>query len=245
MKTRISKRALSLAALALMAYLPALQLGIDQRRRLETDGKEASRISAVALSGWAYAQRHDGTWPNMHSTKPFEYAPDTQPESYALGGNVEGPVDDSLRGYVLGNLNQERIRRLEPVLSPDDYFYLGYAVDSEDQGIALIDALKHAPARGQDIATAAGKGTAGSSKFYHLRNDLPEELARENVATDSNPTGPARFPVIIQKPKGDHVWVVFLDFHVERLPYPGPFPTSERLISALNAARKGAATGDR
>ncbi|NUM55465.1 MAG: hypothetical protein HUU46_17595 [Candidatus Hydrogenedentes bacterium] len=218
-----------------MAYLAALQLGIDQRRHLEADAKDASRISVVALSGWAYAQRHGGAWPEMHSTKLFAYAPDTQPESFALGGKAEGPVDDSLKGYVLGNLNQERIRRLEPVLSPDDYFYLGYAVDSEDQGIALIDTLEHEPDRSQDIAAAAGKGTAGSSNFYRLRNDLPAELARDNVVAES--TGPSRFPVVIQKPKGGYVWVVFLDFHVERILYPGPFPASERFINALIAAR--------
>ena len=236
MKRCISKRTLPLLALALMAYLAALQLGINQRRRLETDAKEAGRISAVALSGWAYAQRHDGAWPEMHPTKPFAYAPDTQPESFALGGNAEGKVDDSLKGYVLGNFSQDRMRRLEPVLSPDEYFYLCYAVDSENQGIALIDALKRTPARDYDIAVAAGQGTAGSTTFYRLCNDLSEKLARTNAAI--NATGPSRFPLIIQNPKGDHVWVVFLDFHIERLPYPGPFPASERFISALNAARK-------
>lgn len=236
MNTGISKRTLLLLLLASIAYLAALQFGTEQRRKLEAEAKDASRVSAVALSGWAYAQRHDGLWPDMHPTKLFAYAQDTRPESYALGGKAEGPVDESLKGYVLGNLNQDRMRRLEPVLSPDEYFYLGYAVDSDEQGIALIDNLKREPVRGQDIATETGKGTAGSSKFYRLRNDLPELLARDNVAAKS--TGPSRFPVIIQKPKGDHLWVVFLDFRAERLPYPGSFPASERFINALIAASK-------
>lgn len=236
MNTGISKRTLLLLVLASIAYLAALQFGTVQRRALEAEAKDASRISAVALTGWSYAQRHDGVWPDMHPTSLFAYAPDTQPESFSLGGKAEGPVDESLKGYVLGNLNQDRMRRLEPVLSPDDYFYLGYAVDSEDQGIALIQTLQKESARGQDTAAPTGKGTSGTTKFYRLRNDLPEELARDNVA--AKPTGPSRFPVIIQKPKGDHVWVVFLDFHAERLPYPGSFPASERFINALNAARK-------
>ena len=235
MRTALSTRAVLLGALAVAVYLAALQFGTEQRRQLETDAKEASRVSAVALSGWAFAQRHDGAWPDMHPAKLFAYAPDTQPESFALAGNAEGPVDDSLRGYVLGYFSRDRMRRLEPVLSPDEYFYLAYAVDSDDQGIALIETLKHTSARSQDIVSAAGEGTAGASKFYRLRNGLPEELARDNVAPGT--TGPSRFPVIIQKPKGDHVWVVFLDFHVERLPYPGPFPASARFINALNAAR--------
>lgn len=238
MKTVVSKRALPLITLALIAYLAALQLGIEQRRHLETDSKEAGRISAVGLSGWAYAQRHDGTWPELHPSTLFAYGPDTQPESFALAGNAEGPVDDALKGYVLGNLNRERMRRLEPVLSPAEYFYVGYAVDSEDQGIALIDALKRRPARSQDIVAPAGEGTAGSSTFYRLRNDLPDVLAHENTATGSTATALSSFPVIIQNPKGDHVWVLFLDFHIERLPYPGPFPASERFINALNAARE-------
>lgn len=236
MKNGFSKRSLPFVVIGLFAYLAALQFGIVQRRHLEADARDASRIGAVALSGWAYAQRHDGAWPSMDPSTPFAYAPDTEPASYALGGNAEGPVNDLLKGYVLGNLNREHMRRLEPVLSSDEYFYLGYAVDSEDQGLALIDALKHAPPRGLDIAVAVGKGTAGSSTFYRLHNNVPEVLARENIVTGA--TGPSRFPVIIQKPKGDHVWVIFLDFHIERLPYPGAFPASERFIDALNATRE-------
>lgn len=237
MKTQLSKRALPLVALAVIAYLTALQLGIEQRRQLEADAKEANRVSAVALSGWAYAQRHDGAWPDMHPATLFAYAPNTEPASYALGDKAEGPVDDRLRGYVLGNLNHEHMRRLEPVLSPGEYFYLGYAVDTEEQGIALIDALlKGAPTWGQDIEAPAGEGTTGSSRFCRLRNGLAEELAREEAA--GHGTENSRFPVIIQKPKGGHVWVVFLDFHAERLPYPGPFPANERFIEALTAARE-------
>lgn len=237
MKTRTSRSVFAiLVVIAVGAYLAALQLGIEHRRRLDHESREASRISAVALSGWAYAQRHDGAWPDLHPSIPFAYAPDTQPASYELGGSAEGPVDDSLRGYVLGNLNRDHLRRLEPVLSSDEYFYLGYAVDSEDRGVALIDALKQSTARGGNIAAAAGEGTSGSSTFFRLNNDLTEVLARENTSTDA--TGLSRFPVIVQKPKGDHVWVIFLDFHAERLPYPGPFPASERFINALIAARQ-------
>ncbi len=236
MKNGFSKRRLPFVVIGLIAYLAALQFGTVHRRHLEADAKEASRIGAVALSGWAYAQRHDGAWPSMDPATPFAYAPDTEPASYALGGNAEGPVNDLLKGYVLGNLNREHMRRLEPVLSSDEFFYLGYAVDSEDQGLALIEALQAAPAHGKNLKATAGEGSAGSSTFYRLHNDLLEVLSGEDVA--GQVADLSRFPVIIQNPRGDHMWVMFLDFHAERLPYPGPFPATERFITALNATRE-------
>ncbi|MBX7259790.1 MAG: hypothetical protein K1Y02_25775, partial [Candidatus Hydrogenedentes bacterium] len=146
MKAGAYKGTLALAAVILLpVYLFTLQTGIEKRRVLEAASKDAGRISTVALSGWAYAQRHDGLWPELHPTISFAYAPDTRPQSFALAGSAEGPVDDALRGYVLGNLNKDRVMRLEPALTEEAFFYLGYAVDSEAQGIALIDALKQTP----------------------------------------------------------------------------------------------------
>jgi hypothetical protein len=162
---------------------------------------------------------------------------ETEPESYALGGPTDGPRDDSVRAFLFGHLNQHSAMTLKPLMPKEDYFYLGYAIASEEEGLALVDAVRHAVSLYHDIPITPGKGTLGSTKLYRLRNNLADDLARDGVTKQVDPQLLARVPVVIERPKGSHAWVVFLDFHIERLPYPGPFPMSKRFIKALESTR--------
>ncbi len=236
MNGRISPRTAALVVVALAAYLGILQIGFMQHRTAERIVGEAGPVSGEALRGWAYAQTHDGVWPPLDTTRhAFSYPPGTRPESYTFGGPAEGPVDDSMRAYLFGHLNRDRAMRLKPVLSSDDYFYLGYAVTSDEGGLALAEAVRNGLASDEDFSVGPGQGTLASSKLYRLRNDLADHMIHDGAVTDPEKVVLAHIPVVIQRPKGSYAWVVFLDFHIECLPYPGVFPASERFIKAMES----------
>lgn len=115
------------------------------------------------------------------------------------------------------------------------YVYLGYCLENEAQGLAFIEAYREriskGAAFGTDIEVMPGTGNCGTDRLYRLRE--PGRLAEHAPCVADHPD---RIPVVLEWP-GHHRKpggrVVFLDGHSEYLPYPGPFPMTERFIGAL------------
>ncbi len=115
------------------------------------------------------------------------------------------------------------------------YVYLGYCLENDAQGLAFVEAYRERTSKGAafgtDIEMAPGTGNCGRDRLYRLRE--PAQLAEHAPCIADHPD---RIPVVVewpghhQKPGGR---VVYLDGHSEFLPYPGPFPMTERFIGAL------------
>ncbi len=234
--TKTRRRYLGWIALAFVAYLVVLHVGTEKGRESERRAEAGNRLVNVGIQGQAYALDHDGLWPELDSANPrFVYALGSVPVGYAIAEPYQGGLPHPIEALLFGHLTRHRALTLMPESGPAEYFYLGYAVATEAEGLALVDAVrKGAPPNG-DIPVASGEGTLGSSFLYQLRQDLHEHLAEAGVAEDASRETLARFPVIIERPVEGHAWVFFLDGHSEYLPYPGGFPVTARFIQALDA----------
>jgi prepilin-type processing-associated H-X9-DG protein len=112
------------------------------------------------------------------------------------------------------------------------FWYLGYALKDEAQGLAFVEAYRQGAAKGEGFDEDLKDGTG------HTIHRLREGVARFFI-TDINVPGPGpnEIPVIIERP-GNHeggASILFMDGHVEFLPYPGLWPMTERFIQGLQS----------
>ncbi len=126
------------------------------------------------------------------------------------------------------------------------FAYIGHAITTDKEGLALLDAYRKAIRQGeslnQDLPAPPGLGSAGSDTFYRLRKDI-EETISQPVVDDTNtiPTENALglqsiIPVMMErrmnhKPDGGHV--LYLDGHVAFTKLGDKFPYSETFYNAL------------
>lgn len=129
---------------------------------------------------------------------------------------------------------KERALR-EPLSVVDDrsYWYLGYLLPDEDTGLVFLEAFKGAVKAGQQLEDDIEIGGFGT--VYRLRDGV-----ERTAVTDINNSGAARemrarIPIMIERPglQDGGSNVLFLDGHVEFVPYPGRFPMTEDFIAAL------------
>ena len=133
-------------------------------------------------------------------------------------------------------------RMAEPDTLVDDesYFYLGYAVESDDDVAALCRVYKDSMAQGKpldgDLKVPDALKTTTGSVLYRLR----EGVERFIITDTNNPAAAAivqsQIPVLIERPE-NHVPsggnVLFLDGHVEFIRYPSQWPMTVQTINVL------------
>ena len=123
-------------------------------------------------------------------------------------------------------------------VTDQSYFYLGWVVTTEEEGLALLDAYESLDLdqRGEDIEVAESKGTVGGNKIFRLREGIERFLI-----TDINQPIPPRelsskVPIMWDRP-GQHEAgggnVLYIDGRVEFVKYPGKFPMTEKFIKRL------------
>lgn len=137
-------------------------------------------------------------------------------------------VPPELQAYAGGNPAAE-----------DHCWFLPYAVLGEDQGVAMLEALRQELAQGhgfpERLNVAEGQGALGATQLF--RNE--PGIARFYITDTNNPealaAAEARIPLIITQPKpGDaNAEVVYLDGHEAIVPL-GQFPLSKAFIDALS-----------
>ena len=219
---------LSIAA----AYLLLLHVGEDRQHEAEKHARQGHLAASYAQIGKAYALYHEGLWPPLDTRgRLFAYAPGTVPQGFAIGQELE--KESAPQAILFGKLGRHAALTLAPLADFDQYFYLGFAVTTETEGLALAAALRSGVSVDDNIKVSQGAGTLGSSTLYRLHDDIIKILVLDEVLAREDPTLPRRIPVLVERPWDGHAWVVYLDMHVERLPYPGTFPLTEAFVEAL------------
>ena len=93
----------------------------------------------------------------------------------------------------------------------------------------------------EDFPVGDANGSAGTPNLLRVRIGVERLLAKEPLDRDETDALLARIPVLIEWPTHHDVPggnVLFLDGHVEFIPYPGPFPMTERFIATLRDMNK-------
>lgn len=137
------------------------------------------------------------------------------------------------------------VRDLAVLLDDHSYFYLSHAVLNDQEMAAFADAYRKAvvldpKALNEDFFVPVGSGNNGGDRLLRLRGRMERLLAgRRGSSTDkSGEQVLSRVPVLIErlgnhKDPGGHV--LYLDGHVEFVPYPGPFPMTKETVALLES----------
>lgn len=117
------------------------------------------------------------------------------------------------------------------------FFYLGYAVTNDKEGMALVNALKGLTQEGKepsgDLKVAKGEGNAGGDTIYGLREGIGRFFIRDINNPAATAVSDAQIPVMIERPVDGGGQVLFMDGHVQYVKYPGQFPMTPDFIQGL------------
>jgi prepilin-type processing-associated H-X9-DG protein len=219
----------AMAGIGAAVLLPSLARSREAARRASC----ANNLKQMGLVFKIFANEHrEGKFPVINDRR----------------GNL-APEGDGIYPEFLADL---RILRCpsdpdaEPIEAPytaddvDDrsYFYLGWVVTTEEEGLALLDAYESLDMaqRDEDLAVPEGKGNRGGNTIFRLR----EGIERFFITDVSNPEAAAvlqsSIPIMWDRlgqhqPDGGNV--LYMDGHVEFIRYPGKFPMTEKFMERL------------
>ena len=122
-----------------------------------------------------------------------------------------------------------------PVISDRSYFYLGYALPDEKTALAFLSnylEMSSDTLSEHDVSVQID----GQTRTIHALREGDERF----FATDENMPKPAslipgRIPIVVERPEnhGDGGHVLYMDGHVEFIPYPGKYPMTKAVIEKL------------
>jgi len=123
-------------------------------------------------------------------------------------------------------------------VTDEGYFYLGWVVTTEREGLAVLDAYGSLDMseRDGDLRVRKGQGNAGGNWVYRVR----EGIERFYITDINDPAASAkvqdRLPVMWERPEnhsmaGGHV--LYMSGRVEFVEYPGKFPMTATFINRL------------
>jgi len=200
----------------------------------------ANNLKQMGLVFKMFANEHNGRWPTIddrHGDLIVEDK-DVFPE-YLTDLNILRCPGNEAHAYIKKPTAED--------VTDKSYYYLGWAVATEDEGLALLDAYErlYLSQHDEDIEVEEGKGWAGRTTLYRLR----EGVERFLITDINNPRAMAeiqsRIPVMWERP-GHHEWdggnVLFMDGHVVYYKYCQQFPFTSKFLQRLEqiSARKGA-----
>ena len=137
------------------------------------------------------------------------------------------------------------VRDRDLLLDDHSYFYLSHVVLNDREMAAFAEAYRKAVVLSPkdlnaDFFVPVGRGNNGGDRLLRLRGKMGRLLASPgSYSTDKNGEQVlSRVPVLIErlgnhKDPGGHV--LYLDGHVEFVPYPGPFPMTKETVALLES----------
>lgn len=233
-------------ALACMCALLAVRVGWGASRDAVDRMNRGNLARSVYLMAWLYAEEHDHVLPEMDTRAgTLAYSTDDMHPAYAIDQKLAGPLKDPKAPLLVGDLDGYKAYTMRPMANPADYYYLGYALSDEAAVTAFVDACRQRLASGQrfdsDLPASPGRGSFGGDTFVRLRNDLAQTLKDKGVSAEEAARQISRIPALIEKPKNGPKpggWVIYLDRRAEYLPYPGPYPMTEKVLKGLESLKR-------
>jgi prepilin-type processing-associated H-X9-DG protein len=222
---------LATIAVARMASLVSeADVGVALSRDAAQRASCANNLKQMGIIFKMYANEHKGKFPVIDDRKGNLAAEGEEifPE-YLTDQNI-------LRCPGSPEYESERGPWTADDITDESYFYLGWAIMTEEEGLALLDAYESLDLarRDEDLHVGEGKGNVGGDVIYRLR----EGIERFFITDINQPTGPAaqsRIPVMWER-LGHHEHeggnVLYMDGHVEFLKL-GTFPMTEQFMRRL------------
>lgn len=214
---------------------------------IRDSSESADNLKMLGIACYVYMYNHpDELWPPLAS-EPGRL-------SMAAGSIHPAYVSDTSVFISPANPQRDQLEALaatSPIAVIDDhsYWYLGYALPNEAIGLAFIKAYRDQVALGKsfDSALPLPSPMSWTTEEFDFESTVISRLGRGFVVGHDyrrKPGGPidgatiaSGIPVMIERPGffKTHSNVMFLDGHVEFMPYPGEFPMTRAFISGLES----------
>ena len=176
-----------------------------------------------------------GAWPPLSSTEGrFMFDVDTMYPEY---------LQDKALLLCPSLYDRHARREMPPEQAIDDhsYYYLGYMLTTEDEGLAFLECYPKFIAEGadfsHDLPAPPGRGSFGGDVFLHFRNELCEDetLPLEKVPVlFEGAVVEGEFPVFHHRePGGNVIYLNRTGRSVDFVPYPGKFPMTPEFLEAI------------
>ncbi len=190
---------------------------------------DANILKQLGLAFKAYSNESRGEkWP-PRGTGPDAFCPEMKALAPYLGD------DPALLDYLSGK-------------SGPEICYLGHMLMTESMGLDLLDTYANqGPSKTRDIDVHLDH-----TRIHKEQSQLPAYRLRAGIerfliTEIGNPAGSAmaqaeiptlwEMPQDTGRPDRDGGWVLFMDGHVEWIPFPGRFPMTEEFIKRLREMR--------
>ena len=193
----------------------------------------ANNLKQIGLDIRMFATEHAGSWPALDSRPGHLMF--VKEEIYVEPAILVCPADRKSVADVKGL--EPLPRNIASFLEASGYWYLGYALPTEEDGLAFAETyqtlMKSGTGlpKGTDIVTAQGKSLPAlkdgvEGRYIQNTND-PAAIARAQ----------ATIPVIVERPQAHDggANVLYMDGHVEFVRYPGTYPMTARFINAIES----------
>lgn len=140
-------------------------------------------------------------------------------------------------------LQEAAVSSPESLLDDDCYFYLGYALQSDDDMETFAELYRKTIEEGgdfeRDLHVSESSLQSRSKKLYRLRDGVDRKFTGD---TGVPAPGPEDIPLMIER-LGNHIPgganVLYMDGRVQFIRYPGKWPMTERTIGILQALDGG------
>ena len=160
-------------------------------------------------------------------------------------GQFTPELDELYPTYIGDGVLLKRLQGKDTVR----WAYIGRLATSQQEGLAFLDAYATYGAEAihdQDLKVPEGQGTAGTGRILQLRAGIERFIITDINDAHAGDRARSHIPVMWELPgtrnyEGGHV--LYLDGHVEWLPYPGPFPMTEAFNARLEQIMIDAGTG--
>lgn len=208
-----------LSGILVAVVLPTIGRAGEGARRLACQ----TNMKLLSISLQFYAGEHDGIWPALSPGVAL-----LQPDWQSLLEGMEGAE------VVLTCPSSDE------TIPGGTYYYLGYAITSEQEAAAFAAAVRVRAAEGggfdDDLPVPASHGSGNISKLRTLIESPP------------GAPGPDAIPVLLEKdvyhaPEGMNV--LFLDGHVEFINLDDKFPVTRKMLALLDDLERSASPNSR
>lgn len=143
--------------------------------------------------------------------------------------------------------NDEFTESGQELLDNSSYIYLGYAIKNEVELDTFSRCYRERVEAGlpfdEDLPTSLEKGSGGGDKLVRLREGVERYYVTDTISVAAYAKVKSEIPLLIERP-GNHkpsvIYVLYLDGHVDFIPYPGKWPATYRtfeIIEALESMR--------
>lgn len=195
-------------------------------------------LKKVHAAAKSFQQGNQGQWPGLEGKGGLMFPIKGMYPDYVTDPRILiNPTNEKAAGKIKDLPVNEG--NLPAIWYNGSYWYLGYAVTNEKEGLALVAAVKKMLEEGQaptgDIKVPEGEGDGGGDTIYHLRDGVARFFTQDINDPAVGAVSESEIPVMISPPTDGGGEVLFMDGHVQFMKYPGEFPMTPAFINALES----------